>query len=565
LIVLLAALACAGSWAAGQVRSMRDRSEVAKMTEKRKTVCVGRYLVDVPVQATVSLSGGMLNGFEIETVEESEDVFQQRIASREAEIVARGANAGSDGPGGMIEARDLAVAGMTGRTLIYGRTRSYGFEGERRVESEYVSVESHGHMAGLSFSLKMKYADDQDTRSVEQVMARLRLRREDEIPAVPGFCVQRGIFVEPLPAHKNEHMVMHLGVPGHPDLAMVLFSIAGGNPGPSLLTRVAHTDATSSADELLRVSKLRSDIRSINGLDGEELVERVREYNFTTGYAFNWETRGATDDVLRPYLSLEMQTGVSERPGGKPTDTSLHEDALLDLWDSVASSIRLRRSDPPPRSGPAPEPPGPKLGTVASAGDVCPQTGWWQCNAGGPGLDVHGGQVQYLRKGERMPQALLLPRQSLWQKVKGVQPSIESEQPTAWKLVDKRQRPRTSASVPLAQPGVPASGFELAVDGGRGAAIGTYVRTGDLCPVSGWWRCDDPHALDGARWFARGSVLPVVTFQVPTGVFTRPGGPDFIQRRSGWQLVRQAEAPAQSQEVLEVAAGLSPPEPPVTV
>jgi hypothetical protein len=73
-------------------------------------------------------------------------------------------------------------------------------------------------------------------------------------------------------------------------------------------------------------------------------------------------------------------------------------------------------------------------------------------------------------------------------------------------------------------------------------AIGTYVRTGDPCPASGWWRCDDPHALDGARWFARGTLLPVATFQVPTGVFSRPGGPEFIQRRSGWQLVRHADA-----------------------
>jgi len=72
LIVLLAALACAGSWAAGQVRSMRDRSEVAKMTEKMRTVCVGRYLVDVPVQAEVSMSHERIDGFAIETVEESE-------------------------------------------------------------------------------------------------------------------------------------------------------------------------------------------------------------------------------------------------------------------------------------------------------------------------------------------------------------------------------------------------------------------------------------------------------------------------------------------------------------
>jgi hypothetical protein len=232
------------------------------------------------------------------------------------------------------------------------------------------------------------------------------------------------------------------------------------------------------------------------------------------------------------------------------------------LWDSIASSIRLRRNDPPSPSAPLPEPPGPKLGAVASAGDVCMQSGWWQCNAGQPGLEVHGGQVQYLRKGDRMPQALLLPRQNLWQKVRGIQPSMESPQPTSWKLVDKRQRPRTPPGIPLAQPGVPAAGQEPAADSGRAVALGAYIRTGDPCPASGWWRCEDPHALDGARWFARGSLLPTATFQVPTGVFARPGGPEFIQRRSGWQFVRRADAPVSSETNTPLPDGLAVDEPP---
>ncbi|WP_036166610.1 T6SS immunity protein Tli4 family protein [Massilia sp. 9096] len=508
------------------------------MTEKTKTVCVGRYLVDVPAQAAVSLSGGMLDGFDIATTEEDEASFRARIAAREAEIVSSAAAVGRDGPGGIIEARDLRVPGMAGRFFVYGRTRTHGFEGEQRVESEFVSVESHGHTGGLSFSLHMKYAYDNDIKAAEALLTRLRVRGEDEIPQAPGFCIRRGVFLDPLPEHKNEHMVMHLGVPAHPDLAMVLFSIAGGNAEPGLLARVAHTDAASSADDLLRVSRLRSDRRKINGLDGEELVERVREYNFTTGYAFNWETSGAGDDVLRPYLSLEMQTGVSERPGGKPTDTSLHEDALLALWDSISSSIRLRRSEPPSPSGPPPEPPGPKPGAVVHAGQTCPQTGWWQCDAGGHGLDVHGGSVQFLRKGDRMHQALLLPRQSLWQKVKRIQPSMESDKLTAWTLVDKRHRPRNAPAVALAQPGAPAASLDLTADLAPAVALGAYARTGEVCPASGWWRCEELHALDGARWFARGSVLPPATFQVPTGVFARPGGPEFIQRRSAWQLVR---------------------------
>jgi len=537
------------------------------MTEKMKTVCIGRYLVDVPTQAEVSLTRERIAGFEINTVEETEAAFRDRVTQREFAIDANAAKTDGKGPGGMIEAHDLRIPGMVGRGLVFGRTRDHGIKGGRRVDEEWVSIEAHGHLGGVSFSLSREFADEADLRTAEALLARLQLRADSDIPAVPGFCIRRAIFVEPLPAHKTEHASMHLALPGHADLAMSFATMPGDGSGHGLLSRTAEVDAAAGADELLRVSKLRSDKRSINGLVGEEVVERVREYNFTTGYAFNWETRGATDDVLRPFLSLEMQTGRSERPGGRPVETSLHEDALLTLWDSVASSIRLRKNDPPSSSGPPPEPPGPHLGAVASAGDICPQSGWWQCNAGGAGLDVYGGQVQYLRKGDRMPQALLLPRQNLWQKLRGIQPSIESTQPTAWKLVDKRERPRPQAGLPLAQPGAPGDGLELTVDRGRGAAIGAYVRTGDACPVSGWWRCDDPHALDGTRWFARGSLMPVATFQVPTGVFSRPGGPEFIQRRSGWQLMRLAEAPASLPQTLSLTDpdGVSLDDPPAVV
>jgi hypothetical protein len=510
------------------------------MTEKRKTVCVGRYLIDVPAHAEVSLSGAMLDGFEIETIEESDSAFRARVEAQEAEITARGT--ATDGTGGMVAARNLRIPGIEGRIFVYGRHRSYWIEGGRRVDDEWVSIELHAHTGGYSFTLTDKLADEARVASGEALLARLRLRGEDEIPDVPGFCILRGVFAEPLPLHQNEHMVMHLGLPGHPDIALSLASIAGARPGPGLLARVSQTDAAMSAEMLLRMTKLREGKRSINGIDGEEVLTRAREFNFATTYGLNWETRGVEKDLLKPYLALELQTGISERSGGMPVDTSLHEDALLSLWDSISSSIRLHKSDSPPPSGPPPEPPGPHLGTVASAGDICPQSGWWQCNAGGSGLDVYGGQIQYLRKGDRMPQALLLPRQNLWQKLRGIQPSIESTQPTAWKLVDKRQRPRLPAGLPLAQPGAPGGGPELAADRGRVAAIGTYVRTGDSCPASGWWRCDDPHALDGTRWFARGSQMPVATFQVPTGVFSRPGGPEFIQRRSGWQLTRHADA-----------------------
>lgn len=509
------------------------------MTENIKTVCVGRFLVDVPATAEFSVSRETVGGFQLEAVQESEEEFRKRIGVRETDIAARGPS--TDGKGGMVEARDLRVAGMIGRMFVYGRNRGYYMDGDRRIDDEYVSVEAHGHIGGHTFSLSAEYADEVEAAVAEAVLARLRLRVQDEIPAVAGFCTEAAVFAEPLPVRKGEHAAMHLGLPGHPDLALAFSIMPGNSEETGLLARVAEVDAESRPDELLRVSKLRASNRSINGLPGEEVLERVWELNFTTGYNFMWEMSGVKDDPLRPYLLLQMETGTNPRAGGKPVDSTLHEDALVALWDRISSSIRLRPSGPP---GPAaaPKPPAPQLGTTATAGQACPYSGWWRCNEGGPGLDVQGGAVQYLRKGERMPQALLLPRQTMWQKLRGIQPSTEPAKPTVWKLVDRRHRPRTPVLVTL----VPAGGPSAALDASEGAdsntAIGSYARTGEVCPANGWWRCDETHALDGTRWFALGVVLPAATFQVPSGLFGRSAGPDVIQRRSTWQLVRWAEA-----------------------
>jgi len=44
---------------------MRDRSEVAKMTEQMKTVCIGRFMIDIPAQEEITVSRERMAGFEI--------------------------------------------------------------------------------------------------------------------------------------------------------------------------------------------------------------------------------------------------------------------------------------------------------------------------------------------------------------------------------------------------------------------------------------------------------------------------------------------------------------------
>jgi hypothetical protein len=93
------------------------------------------------------------------------------------------------------------------------------------------------------------------------------------------------------------------------------------------------------------------------------------------------------------------------------------------------------------------------------------------------------------------------------------------------------------------------------------------VRTGDPCPASGWWRCDDSHALDGTRWFAQGSLLPAATFRVSPTVFGKRSAPDLIQRRSMWHLVRhapEAQAARTPGEMRDAAQAGRPPQSPDT-
>jgi hypothetical protein len=350
LIVIVVALSYLGAWAVSQVRSVQDRSTVAQLSEKMKTVCVGRYLVDVPAQADVTLSRERLAGIEIQTLEEDEARFRTRMATREAEIATRGST--SDGRGGLTEARDLRIPGMLGRTMIFGHSVGYLMEGDRRVEDQFSSVEVHAHVEGRSFTLSAKYADESRARLAEALLARLRLRGEEEIPPEPGFCIRGAFFLEPLPVRKAEHIAMRLSFPEHSDVEMMFLSMPGGGPEPGLLARVAETDSERGLDERLRTTKLRAKKRSINGLDGEEALERFLDLNFATTYSFIWEAKGIKDDALRPFLSLELQAGMSQRAGGRPVDASLHQDAILALWDNIASSIRLRGTElrPPKRS-----------------------------------------------------------------------------------------------------------------------------------------------------------------------------------------------------------------------
>ena len=565
---MLAGALCAGlvaTWAVGKVsdkheESRRDQHEVARMTDKMKTVCVGRFLIDVPEEAQIELRQARIDGFDIVAFNETEQEFQKRVADREAHIKAKPDHLG--GSKNLEASREVKTSnGLIGKIFIHSRTVEEGTQGNglggvERYRDEGITTEALVHGHGISIDLFFEDRNPDLIEDLPRLVNQLVANPDSRIPAKPGFCMDRAYVHDPLRADQREQIMMFGRLPHHPDVEFIFIVSAGLKPEPhGVLERNEAADEALSMAERMRITRLRAAPREISGLAGEELAELVVEANEARGHSFWWEVSGAEDNVFVPHVVFRMSTGNGNR---KPVPSSLSDGAALGLWDKISSSIRLRSAEPVANK--TVEAPATPLGTYATAGERCPESGWWLCGDGGNGIGVLGGQRQYVRKGQLMPQALLLPPRTLWDKVRGVQPSFESANRTPWKLVDKRANKRLPPALPLALPIAPtttdvAGSSSLEGEQNR-VSVGSFAVTGAPCPASGWWRCEQSHALDGTRWFAQGALLPPATFTVPPGVFGRSTNtPTSMRRRGEWRLVRLADASDQG------SSGVEPPVP----
>jgi len=322
-------------WRIGTVRDIQDTEKVRKMTETMKTVCVGRFLVDVPAEAEVSFRGAFLSGWNIDTdPDETDEQFTARLARKEAELKAEKNERGSNSLESTIH---IDSNNIVGKIFVFNRTWTYWFEGEKRVDSTAASAHAYVRTPGASLNFTAKYGGSR-VKELAQVITQIKPLKEGEISTEPGFCIGRAMLLDPLTASQNERVTMFLSLKGHPDFLIALDSAAGLKPSDPLLVR----DARHRDEFAAHLTSYRRGPRTIGGVPGEELIDGFHEGNGTTGYSCEWESTPDQNDVFRPELDLELTSGHSIRPGGPPVESSLSARAVLMLWDKISSSIRLR-------------------------------------------------------------------------------------------------------------------------------------------------------------------------------------------------------------------------------
>lgn len=338
----------ATTWAVGKVKdeydvARRDESKIAHLTQKTKTICFGRMLIDMPEDAQVQVRGARIDGFDIASFEESSGEFQERLADREAEIKAKPDRLGGDKNLELVK-EVQTDAGIVGKIFVHSRTVTEGTAASglelKRYRYEGVAVEALVHAAGISIDLATDFHGPDGLRSLTKLVHQLVANFENKPPAGPGFCIDRAYFRDPLTADQGEQITMFAGLPTHPDIDFMFILAAGLKPDAQGLLERSRAGGHGRDIELKTgVSNLRAEPRKIAGLDGEELARSILEQDDVRVHSFQWEVSGTQDNVYVPYFVFRMNTGQGNH---QPVQSSLSEDAALMLWDTILSSIRVR-------------------------------------------------------------------------------------------------------------------------------------------------------------------------------------------------------------------------------
>jgi hypothetical protein len=367
LITAIVFAVAAGIWTLGQLRERevahRDQQEVARMTREMKTVCIGRFLIDMPEETRLELAQPRIDGFDISSFEEPEADFWNRLVQREARLRAAPDRLG--GNKNLESVREVKTEnGVVGKIFVHSRnvaegTRLRGLELER-YRDEGVAVEALVHGKGMSFDISAADYDPDLIENLRKLVAKLVPNPANEAPTEPGFCVYRAWFRDPLTADQGEEITMHAQLPSHPDIEFLYILAAGRKPASQgLLERTADTMAGLTPDEKKRVSNLRAERRTIAGITGDEVVTRVAELSDSIGYSFWWEVDGTEDNVFVPHGAFKMYVGKGDNG---PVPSSLSQDAAMALWDKISSSIRFHQPPPGLVARPLPAANGPRKG-----------------------------------------------------------------------------------------------------------------------------------------------------------------------------------------------------------
>jgi hypothetical protein len=426
-----AVLLCAALGACDAAPNTSGSATMATETKDAKpnvtTFCMGRFVIDLPVDSKIS--GGNYK-YDFARIEKptsmSLEQFERETKEKESKLRATKHKTEPS----LLKASQQPAP----------NTRVFAFFEEPNITTG-VNVDGHKWADGIRFFVRNEAGmgtvrdstetkQDVAVRRMSTALSHLRPRPDSEIPTEPGYCFGGGFIANA--EWENEAAGIDFRIAGQPDarISVDIFPLASRKRDKPLLDRMGGAAAQlGNMASMLRV--LRKGDREIASFKGQEYLITGPNSGGLRGHSFIWETQGE-GTLQEPFVKIQMQTSAQDDKGN-PQQTKLTDEQAIALWDRIVTSFRLRPvSAAPAKKTSDAGPPDVPLGTQAATGRLCPQTGLWECEEA-PFGTVQGGRQLFLHSGRPMPRITVLSPPGMWQKLRGQQPT--QSMATMWTLV----------------------------------------------------------------------------------------------------------------------------------
>ncbi|WP_354686990.1 T6SS immunity protein Tli4 family protein [Cupriavidus necator] len=295
------------------------------------THCFGRYLVDLPPQATARASYKIWGDDISYLPGKNPDTLTAEINKREAELKA-------------VRHRKLDDS-MFVRRLVHQDGSSSLVSWKAPYSQELMWMDSY--LVAKSPWRAFHYAGNVSPEKQESAIAladslanNIRSRADNEIPTDPGFCIDKGFIAGS--DYRSESVQVGITLPQHPN-AFISFDASTGAEEDRLLERVDKFLATAVASPVVGLKVLRKRQRNVGTIPAEEYATAATGKGQRV-YVFAWESQGKNKSLSEQNVSAGLrvleQPVVSEHTPYRPAFQS--DDEALQLWDAIIESIRLR-------------------------------------------------------------------------------------------------------------------------------------------------------------------------------------------------------------------------------
>lgn len=329
--------------------SQQEKQTVSELTATLKTRCVGRYLIDLPEDAT-EYGYAKIGGVDIEAKAMTEDAYRQEIAQREAVLKTVETNYPrpflySTGPARgkgtyYFIYRDTVIDSPATR-YIEGYKWDRGYRFLLKIETyDYTHPDQTDDPIVKQFDVKNEVPAK--TNLVFDLLEKLQGRSKEEVPTLPGVCFAGGFL--PGKATDGQYVSSGFTLANNRDVSFDVTTDNEPRGDTSLLQRVDSPEVRA----ILKAAGgtvLRKGTVDLTGLKAEEWLIEGRKPGGGRGDSFSLTVNETTSGPSSPYLSLDMNTGGQLQIQGKFVKLdkgSLSTGEAVALWDSVSRTVRTR-------------------------------------------------------------------------------------------------------------------------------------------------------------------------------------------------------------------------------